>query len=91
MKYSHNSAKAAGCENPATAEQTAVKGGGFHLGVKTWTPAEAKNGYSNRAMGSVSPAKVGLNTGGSGGGKQSVKGKMGKNAPSESKGAAGQI
>lgn len=63
----------AGCENPATAMSTPVKGGGSNLGVKTWSTSAVKLGYTSISKGSVSPAKVGLNTGKSMGGKQKVK------------------
>ena len=86
----HKSEKA-GCGPPEHAEQTAVKGGGHNLGVKTWCPGAVKLGYTKLSTGGVTNvAKVGLNTGGHAGGKQSVKGKMGKKAPGEAKPAAGQ-
>lgn len=81
----------AGCEPPAKAEMASVKGGGKNLGVKTWSPGGVKLGYTKLATGGLTnAAKVGLNTGGHAGGKQNVKGKMGKRAPAESKPASGR-
>ena len=88
MKY--KSSGKAGCENPAQAEQTSVKGGGKHLGKKTWAAGAEKLGFTVVSVGKYTGASVGLNTGGSSGGKQGVKGKMGKKASVEAKPAAGR-
>lgn len=56
-------------------------------GKQTWKGS--REGFTVRTAPKVTPAKVGLNTGESVGGKQQVKGVQGKKAPSESKPAHG--
>jgi hypothetical protein len=85
MKY--HSTKA-GCEDPASSAHVDVKSGKPSL-KKYWTPTEKECGYHSVSMPAL-PKRAISTPEHSGGAKQSVKGKMGKRAPSEAKPAAGR-
>ena len=80
----------AGCENPAKAEQSPVKGGGKNLGKKTWSTSAVKTGYTKLSTGGITDVAHVLQSEGHAGGVQKVKGKHGQSSPADSRPVAGR-